>query len=125
MEIGFQYDIEYDLKRTDPKEKARLEDRMQAELITPSSYQRLLSGLGGMLHTYGFIWHDDRDLTDDDRNSFIRWSRAQPIDATIRIGAIEDLDIADFNRELTETVFEQRQATPQSVAEAESFNRKT
>ena len=103
--LGFQYDIEYHPLRNEKGEKRRLEDRLQTEFIGSNNMRRLQTGVRGRLHTSGFIWHDTRSLTDADRDNFAEWARTQPIDGTVRLGAIENLDAADFNRRLTEIEF--------------------
>jgi len=110
MHLGFQYDIEYHPLRNEKGEKRRLEDRLQTELIAENGLRRLLTGVRGRLHTCGFIWHDERDLTQADMREFVEWARKQPIDGVVRLGPIEDFDTADFKCILSEIEFDVDQA---------------
>jgi hypothetical protein len=62
---------------------------------------------GGTANTYGVVHRKRWGVKEADRQALADWIRAQPIRATVRLGALEeDTAVTELARDITEWVFE-------------------
>jgi hypothetical protein len=104
--LGFQFSIEFDDFGIPPGFKERFESTLLEVAVRAKGLDCFLGALGGISHTYGFLWRPGGDITLEDRQAFEESLRAQAMTCEVALGDPEPMESSNIRRKVTERVFE-------------------
>jgi hypothetical protein len=119
--ISFLYDIVFVPFKNPPDTKDCFEMALRS-YFSSNGLHYGVSALGGMVHTCGVVWRNERDVTLEDRTKLADWIKTQRIQCTARLGDLEEeTDGTDYFRDVTEHVFEVDNLTAEERQQAAKY----